>query len=62
MRDLNKQEQTAIEAVARRFSTTWVKGNDPPTPISISLGNGLLLTSQPANGGALSKVAPPSLV
>ncbi len=30
MRDLNKQERTAIEAVARRFSATWEKGNDPP--------------------------------
>jgi hypothetical protein len=29
MRDLNKQEQTAIEAVARRFSATWEKGSDP---------------------------------
>jgi hypothetical protein len=30
MRDLKKQEQTAIEAVARRFSATWEKGSDPP--------------------------------
>src|SRR5215471_14211660 len=30
MRDLKKQEQTAIEAVARRFSATWEKGTDPP--------------------------------
>jgi len=30
MRDLNKQERTAIEAVARRFSATWEKGSDPP--------------------------------
>jgi hypothetical protein len=30
MRDLKKQERTAIEAVARRFSATWEKGNDPP--------------------------------
>jgi len=30
MRALNKQEQTAIEAVARRFSATWEKGSDPP--------------------------------
>src|ERR1700730_16037724 len=30
MRDLKKQERTAIEAVARRFSAMWEKGNDPP--------------------------------
>jgi hypothetical protein len=30
MRDLKKQEQTAIEAVARRFSATWEKGSGRP--------------------------------
>jgi hypothetical protein len=30
MMDLKKQERTAIEAVARRFSATWEKSNDPP--------------------------------
>src|ERR1700694_3660956 len=30
MRDLKKQERTAIEAVARRFSATWENGSDPP--------------------------------
>jgi hypothetical protein len=30
MRDLKKQERTAIEAVARRFSATWGVGSDPP--------------------------------
>ena len=30
MRDLKKQERTAIEAVARRFSATREKGNDHP--------------------------------
>jgi hypothetical protein len=30
MRDLNKQERTAIEAVARRISATWEKSSDPP--------------------------------
>lgn len=28
MRDLNKQERTAIEAVSRRFSAPWETGND----------------------------------
>ena len=27
---MKKQEGTAIEAVARRFSATWEKGSDPP--------------------------------
>ena len=30
MRELNKQERAAIEAIARRFSATWEKGSDPP--------------------------------
>jgi hypothetical protein len=30
MRNLKKQELTAIEAVAKRFSATWEKGGDPP--------------------------------
>ena len=29
MRDFKKQDRTAIEAVARRFSATWEKGSDP---------------------------------
>ena len=30
MKDLNKQERIAIEAIARQFSATWEKGDDPP--------------------------------
>lgn len=30
MREFEKWERTAIEAVARRFSATWEKGSDPP--------------------------------
>ncbi len=30
MKDLKKQERTAIEAVARRFSATWERGSDSP--------------------------------
>jgi hypothetical protein len=30
MRDLARQERTAIEAVARQFSATWEEGDDPP--------------------------------
>jgi hypothetical protein len=29
MSDLTKQERAAVEAVARRFSATWEKGNNP---------------------------------
>jgi hypothetical protein len=38
MRDLNKQERTAIETVARRFSATWEKGSDPPDAYIIVAG------------------------
>jgi hypothetical protein len=30
MKELEKQERAAIEAVARRFSATWEKGSGPP--------------------------------
>src|ERR1700677_1580280 len=30
MKDLKKQERTAIETVARWLSATWEKGGDPP--------------------------------
>jgi hypothetical protein len=30
MKDLKRQERTAIEAVARRFSARWEQGSDPP--------------------------------
>jgi len=38
MRDLTKQERTAIEAVARRFSATWESGSDPPDAYVIVAG------------------------
>ena len=38
MRDLKKQERTAIEAVARRFSATWDKGSDPPDAYLVVAG------------------------
>src|SRR5580704_1096605 len=38
MRDLNKQERTAIEAIARRFSATWEKGSDPPDAYIVLAG------------------------
>ena len=38
MTDLNTQQQTAIETVARRFSATWEKGSDPPDAYIIVAG------------------------
>ena len=38
MTDLNTQQQTAIETVARRFSATWEKGSDPPDAYLIVAG------------------------
>jgi hypothetical protein len=38
MRDLKKQERTAIEAVARRFSATWEEGSDPPDAYIVVAG------------------------
>src|SRR5260370_20963214 len=38
MRDLKKQERTAIEAVDRRFSATWEKGSDPPDAYIVVAG------------------------
>jgi len=57
MRDLKKQERTAIEAVARRFSATWEKGSDPPDAYIMVAGK-RVLTSQPSNGATLVKVTP----
>jgi len=38
MRDLKKQERTAIEAVARRFSAKWEKGSGPPDAYIVVAG------------------------
>jgi len=38
MRELKKQERTAIEAVARRLSATWEKGSDPPDAYIVAAG------------------------
>jgi hypothetical protein len=38
MGDLNKQERTAVEAVAKLFSATWEKGTDPPDAYIIVAG------------------------
>ena len=38
MTDLNKQQRTAIETVAKRFSATWEKGSDFPDAYIIVAG------------------------
>ena len=38
MGGLNKQERTALESVAKRFSATWGKGSDPPDAYRIVSG------------------------
>jgi hypothetical protein len=38
MRESTKQERTAIEAVARRFSATWKKASHPPDAYVIVAG------------------------
>jgi hypothetical protein len=38
MGDLKKQERSAIEAVAKRFSATWEKGGDPPDAYLVVAG------------------------
>ena len=38
MRDLEKQERAAIDAVARRFSATWEWGNNPPDAYFVVAG------------------------
>ncbi len=47
MSDTKKQERTALEAVARRFSATWEQGSDPPgahlmvagKPVAVQVAN-----------------------
>jgi hypothetical protein len=43
------QEQTAIEAVARRFSATWEKGSDPSDAYILVAGKRVALDIKPLN-------------
>jgi hypothetical protein len=61
MRDLKKQERTAIENVARLFSATWKKGSNPPDAY-ICAGRRIAVDIQPSNGAALAKATPTSLI
>jgi hypothetical protein len=61
MRDLKKQEQTAIEAVARRFSATWEKGSDPPDAYILVAGKRVAVdikTLNPRDNGRSNATKP----
>ena len=63
MRDLKKQERTAIEAVARRFSATWEKGSDPPDAYIMVAGKRVAvdITTLKRRGTGQSNAAKPRL-
>src|ERR1035438_9676878 len=61
MRDLRKQERTAIEAVARRFWATWGKGSDPPDAYLMVAGKQVavdITTLKPRGTGQGNAAAP----
>jgi hypothetical protein len=62
MHDLTRQERTAIEAVARRFSATWEKGSDLPDAYITLAGKRVAVDITTLNGAPLAKVTPTSLV
>ena len=62
MRDLKKQERAAIEAVVRRFSATWEKGDDPPDAYIMVAGKRVAVDITTLKRRALAKVTSPSLV
>jgi hypothetical protein len=63
MRDLKKQERTAIESVARRFSATWEKGSDPPDAYIMVAGKRVAvdITTLKQRGTGQGNAAKPSL-
>jgi hypothetical protein len=63
MRDLKKQERTAIEAVARRFSATWEKGSGHPDAYVTVGGKRVAvdLTTLKWRGSAQANAAKPRL-
>ena len=63
MRDLKKQERAAIEAVARRFSATWEKGDDPPDAYIMVAGKRVAvdITTLKRRGTGQGKAAKPRL-
>jgi hypothetical protein len=63
MRDLKKQERTAIEAVARRFTATWEVGEDPPDAYIMVAGKRVAvdITTIKRHGTVLGNAAKPRL-
>ncbi len=63
MRDLNKQERAAIEAVARQFSTTWEKGSGSPDAYLMIAGNRVAveITTLKPHGTRQGNAAKPGL-
>jgi hypothetical protein len=63
MRDLKKQERSAIEAVARRFSATWEKGSGPHDAYIIIAGKRVAIdiTTLKRRGAAQCNAGKPRL-
>src|ERR1700722_10868298 len=61
MRDLQKQERTAIEAVAGRFSATWEQGSDPPMLRVAGKRVAVEITTLKRHGARLGHAAKPRL-
>ena len=63
VRDLKKQERTAIEAVARRFSATWERGGDPPAAYLMVAGKRVAvdITTLKRRGAGQGNTAKPRL-
>jgi hypothetical protein len=61
MRDLQKQERTAIEAVAARFSATWEQGSAPPMLRVAGKRVAVDITTFKRRGARLSHAAKPGL-
>src|ERR1700729_3690323 len=61
MKDLQKQERTAIEAVAARFSATWEHGSDPPMLRVAGKRVAVEITTSKRRGARLSHAAKPGL-
>src|ERR1700721_4052502 len=61
MKDFQKQERTAIEAVAARFSATWEHGSDPPMLRVAGKRVAVEITTLKRHGARLGHAAKPRL-
>ena len=63
MRDLKKQERSAIEAVAKGFSATWENGGDPPDAYIVVVGKRIAvdITTLKRRGTGQGNAAEPCL-